>query len=130
MSKMYKIEDGVVLRNNEAIATYENGELNFFSGKAKYRIPVAKWLNKAVKAPKNERISHKEALNETKEPVSEKNWLDCLSDIVRTKVPYPHKTKGWRGTKYRELLTKNYNKILKSDTLSNNEKKLIVNKFI
>ena len=130
MSKMYKVEEGIVLRNDEAIATYENGELDFFNGMAKYRIPVVKWLKKAVKAPNNEKKPQKKDVNGTVEPVLEKIWIECLSDIIGTKIPYPHRNNGWRGTRYRDLLVKNYNKILKSDALSDSEKRNILNQFI
>jgi len=129
---MYKLEDGVILRNGEAIATYneQNGEVDFFEGLAKYRIPVQKWLNKAVKAPKNEKKSQKAVKTVEKEEVSDKNWLDYLSAIVGVKLPYPHSSKGWRGTKYRDILVKNYNKIIKSDVLTNEEKRVIANNFL
>ncbi len=127
MSKMYKVEEGIVLRNNEAIATYENGELDFFNGMAKYRIPVVKWLNKASLSPKPAKIDKKVDLKQENNDLS---WIDHLSDIVGTKIPYPHRNNGWRGTRYRDLLVKNYNKILKSDALSDSEKRNICNQFI
>mgnify|MGYP003679424706 FL=1 len=127
MSKMYKVEEGIVLRNNEAIATYENGELDFFNGMAKYRIPVVKWLNKASLSPKPAKIDKKVDLKQENNDLS---WIDHLSDIVGTKIPYPHRTNGWRGTRYRDLLVKSYNKILKSDALSDSEKRNICNQFI
>lgn len=132
MSKIYKLEEGVILRDGEAIATYNeaNGEVDYFEGMAKYRIPVSKWLNKAVKTPKNAQKTPKVYLNETKEPVSDKNWLEYLSAIIGVKLPYPHSRKGWRGTKYRDILMKNYNKIIKSDVLTNDEKKTICNQFL
>lgn len=124
---MYKVEEGIVLRNNEAIATYENGELDFFNGMAKYRIPVVKWLNKASLSPKPAKIDKKVDLKQENNDLS---WIDHLSDIVGTKIPYPHRNNGWRGTRYRDLLVKNYNKILKSDALSDSEKRNICNQFI
>ena len=127
MSKMYKVEEGIVLRNNEAIATYENGELDFFNGMAKYRIPVVKWLNKASLSPKPTKIDKKVDLKQENNDLS---WIDHLSAIVGTKIPYPHRNNGWRGTQYRDLLVKNYNKILKSDALSDSEKRNICNQFI
>lgn len=127
MSKMYKVEEGIVLRNNEAIATYENGELDFFNGMAKYRIPVVKWLNKASLSPKPAKIDKKVDLKQENNDLS---WIDHLSAIVGTKIPYPHRNNGWRGTRYRDLLVKNYNKILKSDALSDSEKRNICNQFI
>ncbi len=124
---MYKVEEGIVLRNNEAIATYENGELDFFNGMAKYRIPVVKWLNKASLSPKPAKIDKKVDLKQENNDLS---WIDHLSAIVGTKIPYPHRNNGWRGTRYRDLLVKNYNKILKSDALSDSEKRNICNQFI
>jgi len=124
---MYKVEEGIVLRNNEAIATYENGELDFFNGMAKYRIPVVKWLNKASLSPKPAKIDKKVDLKQENNDLS---WIDHLSAIVDTKIPYPHRNNGWRGTRYRDLLVKNYNKILKSDALSDSEKRNICNQFI
>jgi hypothetical protein len=125
MSKIYKLEEGVILRSGEAIATYNeaNGEVDYFEGMAKYRIPVSKWLNKAVKTPK---VTQREVVETEKDG----NWLDYLSAIVGVKLPYPHSKKGWRGTKYRDVLMKNYNKIIKSDALTNEEKKVICNQFL
>ena len=131
MSKMYKLEDGVILRDGEGIASYENGEVDFFSGMAKYRMPVTKWLKKAkvadkevVKAPKVVKTAPKAV------ETVEKSWLEYLSAIVGVAIPVPHNTNGWRRTKYRELLLKNYDRIVKSDALTNEEKKAIINKFM
>ena len=132
MSKIYKLEEGVILRHGEAIATYNeaNGEVDYFEGMAKYRIPVSKWLNKAVKAPKSAQNAPKSDLTAKKEEVSDKNWLEYLSAIVGVKLPYPHPKKGWRGTRYRDILMKNYAKIIKSDALTNEEKRAVCNQFL
>jgi len=128
---MYKLEDGVILRDGEGIASYENGEVDFFSGMAKYRMPVTKWLKKAkvadkevVKAPKVVKTAPKAV------ETVEKSWLEYLSAIVGVAIPVPHNTNGWRRTKYRELLLQNYDRIVKSDALTNEEKKAIINKFM
>jgi len=131
MSKMYKLVDGVVLRDGEGIASYENGELDFFSGMAKYRMPVTKWLKKA-------KIEDKEAVKKPIQPKivkkvvkeAEKSWLEYLSAIVGVAIPMPHNVNGWRRGKYRELLIKNYDRIVKSDALTSEEKKAIINKFM
>ena len=131
MSKMYKLKDGIITRDGEGIASYENGEVDFFSGMAKYRMPVTKWLKKA-------KIEDKEVV---KKPIpkktvkrvvesTESNWLEYLSAIVGVALPMPHNTNGWRRTKFRELLVRNYDKIVKSDSLTNEEKRAIVNKFM
>lgn len=42
---IYSVANGHVLRGDEKIATYEDGQLAFLPGKANYRAPVVRWLN-------------------------------------------------------------------------------------
>lgn len=42
---IYSVANGHVLRGEEKIATYEDGQLAFLPGKANYRAPVVRWLN-------------------------------------------------------------------------------------
>jgi hypothetical protein len=45
MSKItYSVADGYVLRGEEPIAQYEDGQLTFLEGKDKYRAPVVRYL--------------------------------------------------------------------------------------
>jgi hypothetical protein len=42
---IYSVANGHVLRGDEKIATYEDGQLAFLPGKSNYRAPVVRWLN-------------------------------------------------------------------------------------
>lgn len=42
---IYSVANGHVLRGDEKIATYEDGQLEFLPGKENYRAPVVRFLN-------------------------------------------------------------------------------------
>ena len=122
--QMYKIKENIVMRKSLAIGDIKDGKIDFYSGCKKYKASAMKALKKQLEDYKEvPKIAPKE------EP-KEETVYDILSDICGEEIPQPRPGNGWRGTRYRAILLKNYDEIRKSTKISNEYKKAIINAFM
>lgn len=117
---MYKVTKTTISRKDELVATIEDGVIDFLAGMAKYRAPAMKAYNKSLK----------EIVTTVTKVEEKKGWKDVLAEICSCEVPPMSNINGWKRTKFAEILMKNYNSILKSTELTNDEKRSIINNFI
>jgi len=147
---MYTMKGNEIFRNDEVVATINDGELDFLEGMAKFRAPAVRFYNSLKDELLNEAVNDldtdapddaTEADTETKAPVDtkepkavekgkEKAWIDVLSEIVGVEMVKPHPRHGYRLTGLRPLLMKKYNAIVNSPDLDNDTKKMILNAFV
>ena len=132
----YTIKENKVYRNEEAIADVVGDQLDFYEGMAKYRAPAMRMFN-AAKNEVEEAIedltdaeAKPRAPKEVKNDEGKPSWLSVLSEIVGVELDMPHPVKGWRTHIVRHKLQAKYNEIIKSDKLTDAEKRGILNQFM
>ena len=133
---LYRITNSEILRKGVSVATHNGETVIVREGFDKFNIIIkqqfTKWKKKRKELnKKGGRVDEQTIDKAMKIDELTPAWLITLRQITGLKdLSRPERGYGWKRSKVNDILKKKYKEIIKSELLSNEEKKSIIDNII